>query len=75
MPQMLAEPSAMTRSGSAWPRAPAITWGRKWPITWRAATAAGRFTFRIEPSGAVMRSGRKAPSLLGTSGLTITFTP
>src|SRR5437899_9423133 len=75
MPQMLAEPSAITRAGSALPRAPAMTCGRKWPTTCLAATAAGRLTLRIEPSGAVMRSGRNAPSLFGTSGLTMTFTP
>jgi hypothetical protein len=72
---MLAEPSAITRSGTAWPSAPAITWGRKWPITWRAATGIGRLTLRIEPSGALIVKGRNAPSLLGTSGLTMTLTP
>ncbi len=72
---MFADPSAITRSGSASLRAPATAWGRKWPTMCRAATGAGGRTFRIEPSGAVMRSTRKAPSLLGTSGLTMTLTP
>ena len=34
----------------------------------RAATAAGHRGLRIEPSGAVTVSGRKLPSLWGTSG-------
>ena len=65
----------MTRLGTACRSASAITCGKKWPTTWRAATGAGRVALRMDPSGAVMRSGRNAPSLFGTSGLTITFTP
>jgi len=65
MPQMLAEPSAMTRAGSAWPRAHAMTCGRKWPMTCRPATAAGRLTLRIEPSGAVMRNDLHAVGRVG----------
>ena len=42
--------------------------GSMWPIRWRAATAAGSWQFRIEPSGAVVVTGRNAPSLCGTSG-------
>ena len=72
---MLAEPSAITRSGSACLSAPATAWGRKCPMTWRAATGAGWRAFRMLPGGAVMRMGRNAPSLFGTSGLTITLTP
>ena len=75
MPQMFAEPSAITRSGRACLSAPATTWGRKWPTTWRAATGAGCRALRMLPSGAVILSTRKAPSLFGTSGLTMTLTP
>ena len=57
MPQMFAEPSAITRSGSACLSAPATAWGRKWPITWRAATGAGWRALRMLPAGAVMRIG------------------
>jgi hypothetical protein len=41
----------------------------------QAATGAGCWTFRMLPSGAVILSTRKAPSLFGTSGLTMTLTP
>ena len=66
--QSPSKPGAMTRSGSAWASAPMTAEGRKWPTRWRPATAAGNRAFRIEPSGAVTWTGRKLPSLLGTSG-------
>ncbi len=61
-------PPAISRPGIAFASAPKIVHGSMWPIRWRAATAAGSRQFRIEPSGAVVVTGRNAPSLCGTSG-------
>ncbi len=68
--QIGSAPPAISRPGSACASAPKITPGRKCPIRWREATAAGSSQFRIEPRGALTCTGRKAPSLCGTSGLT-----
>lgn len=46
----------------------------KWPITCREPTAAGGSAFRIEPGGAVTRTGRNEPSLWGTSGASAALT-
>ena len=69
--QMLAAPSAIDgiTPCNALKTAP----GTKWPSTCRPATGAGQRAFRMQPSGAVTRSGRKAPALLGMSGLTRHF--
>ena len=61
-------PPAIRRPGIAGASAWKITLGRKCPITWREPTAAGGVQFRIDPSGAVTRTGRNEPSLCGTSG-------
>ena len=66
--QSPSKPGAITRFGSACASAPMTAEGRKWPTRWRPATAAGKRAFRIEPSGAITRTGRKLPSLFGTSG-------
>src|SRR5581483_9666147 len=71
--QIGSEPPAMSRPGIAWARAPKMTQGRRWPTRWREATAAGSSQFRIVPDGAQTWTGRKAPSLWGTSGLTAAF--
>ena len=64
---------ATIRSGIALASAPKIALGTKWPTRWREATAAGGRQLRIDPSGAVTWTGRKAPSLWGTSGLIAAF--
>ena len=58
----------MTRSGMISLKAPRTACGRKWPTMWRAATAAGNRGLRMLPSGAMVLTGRKLPSLWGTSG-------
>ena len=68
-------PSAGTLSGIAWCRQPNITSGSIWPVTWRAATGEGCLAFRMQPSGAVTRITDSEPSLLGTLGATMHFTP
>ena len=60
--------AAITRSGTASPRAPKRTSGRKCPMTARAPTETGNLALRIDPSGALTFIGRKLPSLFGTSG-------
>src|SRR5262249_948532 len=66
MPQMLAEPSAITRSGRAWRSAPATTWGRKCPTTWRAATGAGWRALRMLPARAAVPTRADGPRLFRT---------
>ena len=66
-------PGAISRSGIASASAPNTTPGRKWPIKCREATAAGSRQLRIDPGGAETWTGRKAPSLWGTSGLMAAF--
>ena len=68
-------PSAGTWPPSAWCRQPNITSGSIWPVTWRAATGAGFRALRIEFGGAVTRITDSEPSLLGTLGATMHFTP
>ena len=68
-------PSAGTPPGSACARQPKITSGSICPTTWRTATGAGCAAFRIEPSGARMRIVASDPSLFGTAGATMHFTP
>src|SRR4029450_3140546 len=68
-------PSAGTPPPSAWCRQPNITSGNIWPVTWRAATGAGFCALRIESLGAVTRITDSEPSLLGTLGATMHFTP
>src|SRR6516165_7841641 len=68
-------PSAGTLSGIAWCRQPNITSGSSWPVTWRVATGAGHLTLRMQSSGAEMRMTESEPSLLGTFGATMHFTP
>ena len=46
-----------------------------WPTVWRAATAHGRLTLRMQPSGALTVSGAREPALLGTSGATTHLMP
>ena len=64
----LEDPSAITWSGIACARAPWTTAGSHWPTICRPATGAGGWQLRIDPTGAVMVTGRKLPSLFGTSG-------
>ena len=71
--QIGSAPGAINRPGIASARAPNTTPGRKWPMMWREATGAGSMQLRIEPGGAETCTGRKAPSLWGTSGLTAAF--
>ncbi len=68
-------PSAGTPPPSAWCRQPNITSGSIWPVTWRAATGEGCLAFRMQPSGALMRITSSEPSLFGTLGATMHFTP
>src|SRR5882757_11385883 len=68
-------PSAGTLPPSAWCRQPNITSGSIWPVTWRAATGAGFWALRIESTGAVTRITDSEPSLFGTLGATMHFTP
>ena len=67
------ELSASARSSDAWPSAPSTSPGRKCPTRWRAATGAGWVQLRIEPSGAVTRTGANEPALCGTSGAIASF--
>src|SRR5437879_12619309 len=65
---MESAPAAMARAPIAGPRARKMVPGRKCPTIARAATGAGGCAFRMHPGGAITRTGRKLPSLLGTSG-------
>ena len=59
---------AMMLSGAAAARALKTISVMKWPTCMRAATAAGNLQLTMLPSGAVMRTGRMDPSLMGISG-------
>ena len=72
--QIDAAPSAIKRSGIAPASAPKIKPGKKCPIKCRAATGAGCNALRMLPGGAVTVTGRKLPSLCGTSGAIAHFT-
>ena len=69
------EPSAVTRSGTAWCRQPIIRSGSSWPMTWRTETGLGRGAFRMQPSGMRMRNGARLAVLFGMSGATTHLMP
>ena len=52
-----------------------MTSGSIWPITWRVATAQGGGALRIEPAGAVTRTGASEPALFGMAPPTTQRTP
>ncbi len=66
---------ATTRSGSAFESAWITIIGKKCPISARAPPAAGGRELAIEPSGAVIVTGRSTPSLFGIPGASTAFTP
>jgi hypothetical protein len=66
--QIGSAPGAINRPGNALDSAAKITLGIKWPITCRLATGAGSSALRMLPGGALTCTGRKLPSLCGTSG-------
>ena len=71
--QMFAAPSAITRPGRTGASAPKMIPGRKCPTTCRPATGAGGWALSRQPGGAVTVTGRKEPSLFGTSGQSAHF--
>ncbi len=68
-------PSAGAIAGSAALRQPSIRSGSIWPIMCREVTGAGSIAFRIESSGASMRTAASEAKLLGISGPTGQRTP
>ena len=66
--QMGSALGAMSLPGSALASAVNTAVGTKWPTVCRAATGAGSLAFRMLPAGALTCTGRKLPSLCGTSG-------
>src|SRR4029079_5690583 len=75
MPHIGLPQAAITRSGTIWPRQPNTSIGTQWPISMREPPGAGNTGLTMQPSGAVSRIGRNAPSLLGRLGLVQTLTP
>ncbi len=69
------EPSAVTRSGTAWCRQPIIRSGSNCPTTCRTETGLGRGAFKIEPSGIRKRNGSRLAVLFGISGATTHLMP
>ena len=59
--QSEADPSAGQPASMTWCRQPRTVSGNRWPMMWRAATAYGRCTFKMQPSGAEKVIGSSEP--------------